>query len=109
MKSIPNVSWKDLQGNKYSKALNPHMLTKAGLPVTLQTRIVGQNKIGSKLIRVTFDREYVINWLIVKVIRVFSNEGLETILDLVREAWQKSGFPIESQRKTVAFTKEEMN
>ena len=109
METIPTVSWTELQGNKYAKALSPQMLTKDGLPTILKARVIGTQRHGGNFVTVIFDRNYVVSWLITKVIRVFSNEGLDAILELVKEAWQKSGFPIESQRKTVAFTKEEMN
>lgn len=109
METIPTVSWTELQGNKYAKALSPQMLTKNGLPTILKARVIGTQRHGGDFVTVIFDRDYVVSWLITKVIRVLSNEGLEAILQLVKEAWQKSGYPTEPQHKPVFFSPEEMN
>lgn len=110
--NIPTVSWTKLQGNKYSKSLTPHMLLKGGYPVTMQSRVVGETKSGSKIVTVIFDRNYIVNWLIVKVIKALENEGLDAILELVKEAWRKS-HPVyicpELKQGSKEFSKEEMN
>ena len=94
MRAIPTVSWRDIQGNKYSKSLNPAML-KQGLPITMKARVIGNRRVDSDLVTVVFDRDYVINWLIVKLIKPLSNYGIKEVINLLYLAWEQSNLSLE--------------
>ena len=90
------VSWKELQGNKYSKAIDPRMLSKDGLPVVMKGRVIGASKYDADFVTVVFDKEYVERWMIAKVIKPLFNCGIDYVNDLLEKTWEKSGFPTES-------------
>ena len=54
--SFPVVSWKELQGNKYIKAIDPAMLIKGGLPYIMKARAIGTGKHGSEPVTVIFKK-----------------------------------------------------
>ncbi len=92
MKPLKQIPWNDQQGNRYSKALDSLMLTAKGLPFIVKTRATGKSKNGSQAMAVVYDKAYVINWLIVKVINPLGEQGYETVSNLLREAWEKSDY-----------------
>ena len=94
--SLPVVSWKELQGNKYIKAIDPAMLIKGGLPYIMKARAIGTGKHGSEPVTVIFDKEYVEKWITTKLIRPLSNYGVDYVVSLLTEAWVNSNYPIES-------------
>ena len=94
--SLPVVSWRELQGNKYIKAIDPGMLIKGGLPYIMKARSIGTGKHGSEPVTVIFDKEYVEKWIITKLIRPLSNYGVDYVTNLVTEAWINSNYSLES-------------
>ena len=94
--SFPVVSWKEIQGNKFSKAIDPAMLLGDGLPYIMKARAIGNGKYGSEPVTVIFDKEYVENWIVTKLIRPLSNHGVDYVTNLVAEAWLKSDYSLES-------------
>lgn len=82
------ASWQQLQGNKYLKALHPAMLSDYGYRTTIKTRLVGGSKFNSQYLTVLYDRDYVVAWLASRLIKPLQNQGLECILEMVREAWK---------------------
>lgn len=95
MLDIPVVSWRDIQGNKYAKSLDPAMLLENGYPVTMKAKTIGKGK-SSDLYTIVYDKDYVINYLIVKVVKPLSNYGLQEVTNLLLKAWEESGFSVES-------------
>lgn len=84
------VAWQDLQGNKYSKSLDSGMLLENGSPHIVKATLKGSRKGNAQAKVIIYDQDYVINWLIVKLIKPLSNYGLDTVTDLVKEAWKQS-------------------
>lgn len=95
MLDMPVVSWRDICGNKYSKSLDPAMLMAHGYPLTTKAKVIGKTG-SSELITVVYDRDYVINYLITKVIKPLSNYGLQEVTNLLLKAWEESNFPKKS-------------
>ena len=94
--SFPVVSWKEIQGNKFSKAIDPAMLINGGLPYIMKARAIGNGKYGSETVTVIFDKEYVESWITTKLVRPLSNYGVNYVTNLVHDAWLKSHYPVES-------------
>ena len=89
MDEIKVVPWQDIQGNKYIKSINPSMLTKGGYLSTMRARIVGNSRTNSDFVTIKFDRDYVLLWLATKVIKPLTNEGIDGVNELLKEAWKK--------------------
>ncbi len=94
--SFPVVSWRELQGNKYIKAIDPGMLIKGGLPYIMKARAIGTSRHGSEPVTVIFDKEYVEKWITAKLIRPLSNYGVDYVTNLVTQAWINSNYSLES-------------
>ena len=82
---IKTISWRDLTGNKYSKALHGAMLAKEGYRSLIRIRRIGEA--GKDVFNVTYDKEYVIEFLSRKVCTPLSYVGKEKLLELISEAW----------------------
>ena len=105
--SFPVVSWKEIQGNKFIKALDPAMLLNDGLPYIMKARTIGDGKFGSEPVTVIFDKEYVENWIATKLIRPLSNYGVDYVTNLITEAWIKSDYSLESLVKDKSLESQE--
>ncbi len=99
MEEIKVVPWQDIQGNRYIKSLNPSMLTKEGYLSTMRARVIGKPKTNSDFVTIKFDRDYVLLWLATKVIKPLTNEGIDGVNELLKEAWKKSGISPHSLRR----------
>jgi hypothetical protein len=86
-KDNENVHWKQVQGNKLNKALHPAMVSEHGYRTTSKIRLVGTTRHGSKFAILIYDREYVIVWIMSKLIKPFQNIGLDGLIELLKEAW----------------------
>jgi hypothetical protein len=93
------VCWDSVQGNKLIKALHPAMLSSSGCLYTSKIRLIGKSKWGGEFATLIYDRKYVIAWLSTKLIAPFQNEGLDTVLELVKEAWESVHQPKSFQSK----------
>ncbi len=80
-----SITWRDLFGNKYSKALHPAMLTEEGYTKIQRIKRVGD--IVPSLFNVTYDREYAIEFISRKFCRSLSGLDKEELLQLVAESW----------------------
>ncbi len=94
--NFDQVSWRELQGNKYTKSLDLGMLTEVGSPHIVRATLKGSSKDKGQPQIVIYDQDYVINWLIVKLIKPLSNYGLEGVTNLVEKAWAESDLSTES-------------
>lgn len=88
---LRTIHWSDIQGNKWSKTLHPAMLNNGGFRMTQKVRLVGESSFGGTYSVVVYDREYVLGWLVSKVIKPLSNEGVKGIISLIKEAYKLSG------------------
>ena len=93
--SFPVVSWKELQGNKYIKAIDPLMLLNDGLPFVMKARAIGSSKYNSEFLTVVFDKEYVEKWIAAKLIRPLSNYGIDYVTNLLETSWDNSKYSSE--------------
>lgn len=82
---IKTISWRDLTGNKYSKALHGAMLAKEGYQSVIRIRKIGEA--GRDAFNVVYNREYVIEFLSRKVCSPLSYIGKEKLLEAIEEAW----------------------
>lgn len=87
------VHWSKKQGNKYNKSLHPAMLTDVGFLTTAKVALLDEPRSNHRYVTVIYDREYVINWLRVKVVKPFLNIGMSDIVQLIKEAWQLAQEP----------------
>ena len=60
--NIETISWRDLTGNKYSKGLEPAMLSDAGYVGERRIRKIGD--VQKTIFNVVYDKEYLINHLV---------------------------------------------
>ena len=87
MSQYETIDWRDLPGNKYVKSVDAAMITEAGYVANQKVRHCHAPK--AKLCNVTYDREYVIQFLIKRFIYSMSVAGIETIHELIDEAWNE--------------------
>lgn len=80
-----DISWQDLPGNKFSVSLKPAMPTEQG-HIAMQK--VRQAYKDAAMCKVHYDREYVIEWLMSKLVKPLSIHGKEEVINLVSEAWE---------------------
>ena len=85
--NLEHVSWRDLTGNKYNKAINPAMLNEQGYIRIFKVRTIKNPE--TRYCFVKFDRDYVISFLAVKVIRPLLSTSFTNISDLVFAAWER--------------------
>ncbi len=91
MNELKEVSWTEIQGNRFSRGLHQLMLKEKGYPITQKSRVIGAGKFGSEYVVINYDRNYVIAWLATKVIKPLCNCGTVGISNLLEEAWNYSG------------------
>jgi len=73
MSEIKSITWRDLTGNKYLKALHPAMLSKGNYICTQRIRRIGE--VEPDIFKTTYDREYAVEWLARKVCKTLSFIG----------------------------------
>ena len=88
MDDIKSISWQELTGNKYSRALHPAMLSDEGYVYTMRVRRTGEAKPSA--FRVTYDKQYVVEFLAKRLLNPLSNQSRETIDKLIEDAWDWS-------------------
>ena len=85
MPDVETISWQEMTGNKYIKALHPAMTSKAGYETIKSIRKIGDAV--PTVFRVIYDRQYVLEYIgngICKSLFVLGKQG---VLNLVDEAW----------------------
>lgn len=90
MSEFELLNWEVLPGNKYSKALDPAMLTADGCIVNQKVRHSSEPK--GQLCNVVYDRIYAVTFIRKKVIDNLCVAGRQEIHKLVDEAWEQA-FP----------------
>lgn len=85
MNEIENITWREVPGNRFSRALSPAMLTEEGY-----TKQAAIRKVGSQVkafLNIKYDREYFIGWIGNFICKPLFAIGKKRVLDLVAEAW----------------------
>lgn len=81
------VSWREIQGNKYSKSIHPAMLSDGGFRKTQKASLIGNPKGNTEFITVIYDKSYVIKWIEKKLIKPLENNSYKVIGKLVFQAY----------------------
>ena len=87
MNEIKDISWRFLPGNKFAKALDSAMDSDAGYVMSQRIRKKGQER--NRICNVHYDRGYLIETFIRKIIKPLAVLGEERILELISQAWQE--------------------
>ena len=87
MSRYETISWRDLPGNKWSKSLDPAMLTERGC-ITLG-KVRHSSEPQGTMCNVIYDRDYLIQFLIRRFLMSISPLGKEVVDELVNEAWNE--------------------
>lgn len=87
MYEYKTINWKDLPGNKYSKALDAAMVSERGY-ITLQ-KVRRCHEPNGAMCNVIYDRDYVIQFLIKRVLYSLAVLGKETVDELINDAWKE--------------------
>ena len=87
MNQFETIRWIDLPGNKYTKSLDAAMLSEGGYTFFGKVRHSSEPK--GTMRNVIYDREYVIHFLIKRVLFALAVLPKETIGGLIDEAWQE--------------------
>ena len=85
MREVETISWRELTGNKFSKAIDAAMLSDEGYVRPLHIKRIGD--FGKSLFYVVFDRKYLVEWVSRKLCKPLFVLGKQGTLDLVAEAW----------------------
>ena len=85
MREVETISWRELTGNKFSKAIDAAMLSDDGYVRPISIKRLGDR--DKSLFYVVFDRKYLIEWISRKVCKPLFVLGKQGTLDLVAEAW----------------------
>lgn len=87
MNQFETIRWIDLPGNKYTKSLDAAMLSEGGYTIFGKVRHCSEPK--GTMCNVVYDREYVIQFLIKRVLFALAVLPKETIDGLIDEAWEE--------------------
>lgn len=85
MPEMETISWEVLVGNRFTKTLDPAMLSQEGFVKSSSVRRTGDATKSLFLVR--YDREYVIMYIARHICRPLSILGKEKVLKLINEAW----------------------
>ena len=85
MREVETISWRELTGNKFNRAIDTAMLSNSGCVKSIAVRRVGDDV--KSHFHVVFDRNYLIEWISRKVCKPLFTLGKQGTLDLVSEAW----------------------
>lgn len=86
MQEISKITWRELFGNKFSRALHGAMLTKEGLWTTQRIQQIGHKQ--KQMYLVHYDKEFINEWIWRKLLSPLENMGIEAIKILLEEAWE---------------------
>ena len=85
MMKFASVSWQEASGNRLARNIDAAMLSDRGL---IKSQKVQTNQYQKpRLCNVKYDREYLMEWLLKRVIVPLSVLGVEKIHEIIDEAW----------------------
>lgn len=82
---VKAISWKELTGNKFSKALHPAMFSETGYVAVQRIRRTGDPV--PDIFKVSYDRQYAVEFIARKIIRPVSFLGKESMDKIIDDAW----------------------
>lgn len=85
MREIETITWRELTGNKFSRGIDPAMLTEDGYVKQCAIRRIGERK--RTLFNIVYDREYLVRTIGRIICRPMFILGKEQTLKLISEAW----------------------
>ena len=83
---IETMSWRLLTGNKFNRSLDPAMCSDEGCIKQSSVRRTGDAI--KKPFLVTYDRDYLVEWIGRSICRPLFIFGKQKVLELVDEAWE---------------------
>lgn len=87
MNQFETIDWRDLPGNKYSKALDAGMVTEHGYIAMQKVRHSSEPR--GRMCNVIYDRDYVVQFLIKRVVFALAGIGRKAIDELIDDAWNE--------------------
>lgn len=87
MPEVSRIPWTELPGNKFSKALDSAMYHPEGYIIMQNVRDRGEPK--PTAYQVVYTPDYLVNWMISKVIRPLAPQGIDRLHQLVDQAWNE--------------------
>ncbi len=98
MPEIETITWREMTGNKFIKALHPAMVSEAGYECNKSIRRIGDPV--PTMFKVIYDRQYVINYIGKGICKTLFVLGKEGVLDLVDEAWDNYYGVLDNKRRS---------
>ena len=88
--SFVECHWTELFGNKFSLKLHSKMLTNVGFVSSRRGKLITQSSYdpNKQLLLVTFDKRFVIEWLIIKVIKPLKLSK-DDLIELIEESYNE--------------------
>jgi hypothetical protein len=84
---IRKISWQQVPGNRFGRALHKAMLSERGYIKAV--RLPTYTGDSQEVVDIHYDKEYVIAWLVSKIIRPLVGLSFQEFIDLLKEAWEK--------------------
>lgn len=77
------ISWRELPGNKFNRALHPAMLSEEGCSKLMPVPCAS----GSQMKEVIYDRNYVVEWVALKLFKALDGKSYAEIVEILEEAY----------------------
>ena len=85
MGNIDTVSWKKLKGNRFSKGIDSAMSSQAGYVAHQNIAVEGESEPRPR--RVIYDQEYLLTYIIRKILQPLSYLGKQKTQEIIDKAW----------------------
>ncbi len=85
MTDIKTISWRELTGNKFSKALHPAMLTDKGYASIQKIRRTGDPV--PDIFNVIYDKDYVLEFITRRLVKPLSGLGKIGLINMFDDAY----------------------
>lgn len=86
MKRLPEITWRELTGNKFNRRLHPAMLTISGYITTMKIKQIGESV--SQVYKVTYDREYALEYISRRVCVPLHTLDGASFAEIMAQAWE---------------------
>ena len=85
MREVEAISWRCLFGNKFVKTLEPAMTTERGYVKQQRIKKIGDT--AKTIYNVVYDRDYLSEYIFIKVCKPLFVLGKQEMLNLVEQSW----------------------
>ena len=85
MAKVETVHWSELFGNKTNKGLHPAMASERGYVRQTRTKLIDSPVAG--VYNVVYDKDYLSEYMFIKICKPLFVLGKERTLELLEEAW----------------------